>query len=276
MVATEEGLPVPLRRDRMAAIITERGFVRVAELSRIFRTSPVTVRTDLEELAALGLVRRVHGGAVTSGGHGSLANDDRPRASSRRPEEAAARAEHAAIGSAIARRLDPGSTVVVGAGPAAGAVADAIALSERLKDVTVVTNALDVALTLGAEPGQRVVVTGGTLDGSSGRLIDPLADRVFEAIVAHTVILCPSGVSAERGVTVDGVDAVSITQRLLACGGTRIAAVRSSGIGADASARAFATDAIDVVVTPTAAPAESVAEIREQGVLLELVNPEGD
>lgn len=272
MPATEEGLPVPLRRDRMAAIIAERGFVRVAELSRIFRTSPVTVRTDLEELAALELVRRIHGGAVSTSGATSSPTIGRTTGS----PPAGAPAESAALGSAVARRLEPGSTIVLAAGPAADAVADSIAFSDRLTGLTIVTDALRPALRIGSRTDHRVVVIGGTLDGPSGRLVDPLADRVVEAIVADAVILCPSGVSAARGVTFEDVAAVPITQRFLACGGITIAVAGAAAIGADAPARATGIDAVDVVVTAPDARTEEVATLRDLGIVVEIVDPSGD
>ncbi|RXZ46207.1 DeoR family transcriptional regulator, partial [Agromyces binzhouensis] len=55
------------RRSLTADLVTERGFVRVVELSESFGVTPVTARADLDALERAGLVRRVHGGAVPSG-----------------------------------------------------------------------------------------------------------------------------------------------------------------------------------------------------------------
>ena len=53
-----------LRRDRMLALIRERDYVRVGELSERFGISEVTVRSDLDALAASGDVQRIRGGAI--------------------------------------------------------------------------------------------------------------------------------------------------------------------------------------------------------------------
>jgi DeoR family transcriptional regulator, aga operon transcriptional repressor len=62
--ATEPPIPASLRRERMLAEIEEREFVRVGELSSRFGVSAVTVRGDLDSLAARGKVHRVRGGAI--------------------------------------------------------------------------------------------------------------------------------------------------------------------------------------------------------------------
>src|SRR5215469_7817186 len=66
MSADEQEPPVPpaLRRERMLAEIKEREFVRVAELSSRFGVSEMTVRADLDSLAAKGKIHRVRGGAI--------------------------------------------------------------------------------------------------------------------------------------------------------------------------------------------------------------------
>src|SRR6266496_2808317 len=52
------------RRDQMLAAIQERQFLDVGELSRRFRISEVTVRSDLDVLASRGDVHRIRGGAI--------------------------------------------------------------------------------------------------------------------------------------------------------------------------------------------------------------------
>ena len=56
------------RRDRLGAIVETRRAVRLEELSTALGVSQATVRRDLNELAASGRLRRVHGGAVAVDG----------------------------------------------------------------------------------------------------------------------------------------------------------------------------------------------------------------
>ena len=52
------------RQQAMAQAITQQGRVSVAELAEEFSVTTETVRRDLSALERIGLIRRVHGGAV--------------------------------------------------------------------------------------------------------------------------------------------------------------------------------------------------------------------
>src|SRR5688572_16413702 len=72
---TSPQLDAPRRRELALALVAERGFVRVAELSRAFGVTTVTARADLDALERQGGIRRVHGGAVPAT---SVIGADRP------------------------------------------------------------------------------------------------------------------------------------------------------------------------------------------------------
>jgi DeoR family transcriptional regulator, aga operon transcriptional repressor len=67
MPSPSDPLPAELRRELMLALVTERNYVRVSDLSEKFGISLVTVRADLAELDKRRVVRRVRGGAVPVG-----------------------------------------------------------------------------------------------------------------------------------------------------------------------------------------------------------------
>ncbi|HWR85089.1 MAG TPA: DeoR family transcriptional regulator, partial [Rhodoglobus sp.] len=55
------------RRQRLARMVAERGFVRVTDAAAELGVSEVTLRSDLAALETAGLLQRVHGGAVALG-----------------------------------------------------------------------------------------------------------------------------------------------------------------------------------------------------------------
>ena len=138
--ATEPPVPASLRRERMLAEIKEREFVRVGELSSRFGVSEVTVRGDLDSLAARGKVHRVRGGAIPR----SITRQEQPFEDS----ISSFAAEKVAIAQAAAALLEDGETVLVDVGTTAAATARAIAEREELSDVVVFTNGLKTALEL--------------------------------------------------------------------------------------------------------------------------------
>ena len=117
MSTDEKQPPVPqsLRRERMLAEIKEREFVRVTELSRRFGVSEMTVRGDLDSLAAKGQVHRVRGGAIPR----QIGRQEQPFEDS----ISSFAAEKVAIAQAAAALLEDGETVILGdAGSSSSAV----------------------------------------------------------------------------------------------------------------------------------------------------------
>src|SRR5258705_13430619 len=92
-----------LRRDRMLALIRERDFVGVGELSERFGISEVTVRSDLDALAAQGEVQRIRGGAI-------------PREHAFEVSETSFADEKVAIGRAAAELVRDGETLLIDVG----------------------------------------------------------------------------------------------------------------------------------------------------------------
>ncbi len=259
----EDQLPGALRRDRIARLIQERGFVRVAELSRIFRTSPVTIRTDLDELEALDFVRRVHGGAVpTSGGTTTAAvSGGGPKAKAK-----------AAIGAVAASLVESGQTVVLAGGTTTQAVGRALAQRDDLSGVTVVTNGLHIALELQpAIPRFTLMVTGGTLRRDTPSLVDPLADLLVKDITADLAIVGCKGISPATGVTDDHFPGVSIARRLLQTGRQRVIVADASKVGASSVARFWDAKDIDLLITERAADPEILEELANLGVTIQTV-----
>ena len=124
--------------------------VTVADLSRRFAVSEVTIRRDLRELHAQGELHRAHGGAIAA----TPAPPEPPVV------QRMLQAEHCkeCIGRAAVTLVADGESVFIGSGSTTAYVARHLVNRQNL---TVVTNALTVATELAAAPGVTVVVTGG-------------------------------------------------------------------------------------------------------------------
>jgi len=256
-------LPAALRRDRVSALIRERGFVRVAELSRIFRTSPVTIRLDLDHLEQLDLVRRVHGGAVSSSGasvNSAMPSID-PKADAK-----------AAIGAVAAALVESGQTLVLASGTTTQAVARALVHRDSLSSLTVITNGLQIAIELQpALPRLTVIMIGGTLRADAPALVDPLADTILKGIAADISIVGCSGIAVETGVTDDHIPGVALSRSLLEAGRRRVVVADSTKIGFSSVARFWEAGDVDTLVTEEGSDPTVLAELREAGVKIETV-----
>ena len=133
-------------------MLETRDAVHVAELSKAFAVSEVTVRSDLSQLARQGLVARVRGGVrALERGQAELGFDFRLRLEVER-KQAIARAAAAMVDEGEAIALDSSTTAYY------------LALELRTKkELVVVTNGLLIASALADAPGISVLVTGGML-----------------------------------------------------------------------------------------------------------------
>ena len=139
------------RRSKILAWLGEEGSARVTELARAFAVSEVTVRQDLEKLELEGHIVREHGGAFLK------SVPDQVRAMALAHQEN--RESKQQIGQAAAALVEDGETIIVDSGSTTTEVARNLI---GRKDVTVITNALNIALMLGAEQGSKFTCRAGT------------------------------------------------------------------------------------------------------------------
>jgi DeoR family transcriptional regulator of aga operon len=247
-----------VRRHQMLAAIRERGFMLVRDLSERFSISQVTVRSDLAELARLGEVHRIRGGAVAA-----TAPREEPRLEE--AEETYAH-EKQAIGRAAAALIHDDETILLDVGSTASAFARALVAREDLRNVTVFTNGIRTALELEASmPEISVVLLGGTLRSLQHSLVEPLASLILARINVHTAVLGCNGVDAEAGVTNVNLPEAEIKKRMLNAAGRRIVLADGSKIGRVELVHLCPVEAIDLVVTGASADRDSVAAVGERG-----------
>ena len=252
--------PVPpsLRRERMLAEIKEREFVRVGELSSRFGVSAVTVRGDLDSLAAKGKVHRVRGGAIPR----MIPSQEQPFENS----VSSFAAEKVAIGQAAAALLEDGETVLIDVGTTAAATARAVAARTELQDVVVFTNGLKTALELeSASPRITVVVLGGTLRPLQHSLVDPLATLILEQISVKTVLLGCNGVDPLGGITNINLPEAEVKKRMLAVAARRVVLADGSKLGRVEVARLAGVGDVDMVITGPSADPAVVEALRDRG-----------
>jgi DeoR/GlpR family transcriptional regulator of sugar metabolism len=192
------------RKHEILARLDREGRVVVAELVTGLAVSEDTIRRDLQELAAQGLLHRVHGGA--------LASEPETLPFARRLE--LAREEKAALAEAAVPLVEWARTLVVDGGTTA------LEVARRLPsgwDGTVVTNAPPVAVALAGHPRADVVVVGGTLMKGEQVAVGPAAVDAFRAIRADACVLGICAFHPQVGVTTANVAEAHVKRAMVAC-----------------------------------------------------------
>jgi DeoR family transcriptional regulator of aga operon len=264
-------LSAPERRERALALVAERGFVRVAELSAVFGVTTVTARADLDALERQGSIRRVHGGAVPSS---SLIEAERPEREPTFEEALAASVEpKRLIGVCAASLVRSGQSVILDVGTTTLQIARALRARDDLDDVTIFTNGLSIALELEPEiPRFTVVVTGGTLRPKQHSLVHPLAGSMLDEVHVDVAFIGCNGVDPVHGVTNANLPEASVKTLMLRAAARSIVVADAAKLGEVHLGRIAAVDAFDTLITDAAAPPALVEELRASGLATVLAN----
>jgi DeoR family transcriptional regulator, aga operon transcriptional repressor len=250
-----------VRQDRMAGIILDEGFARVTDLAGRFGVSAVTVRADLSALEARARVRRVRGGAVP------LGERERPFESS----QWEAPVQKSSIGVRAAAMIADGDTVILDVGTTTTAIARALVLRTDLRDVTVVTNGLNIALELEpAAPRISVVVTGGTLRPLQHSLVNPLGTVLLERLRASVAFVGCNGVDPEVGVTNVNLPEAEVKRAMLLAARRRVIVADGSKVGEVELAKVCDIEEVHLIITDPSADPEVLTEITAAGCQVEL------
>jgi DeoR family transcriptional regulator of aga operon len=237
----------------MVAAVVGQGGVEVETLAELFAVSAATVRRDLEVLEKQRLLTRTRGGATT---HASF--NDLPL--SYKTEQDTLEKRH------IARQALTflGGARVIGTTGGTTVSEFARLLMDR-DGLTIVTNALNVASYLVANPRLRVFSAGGEVRSSSQETVGPTAETFMAGYNIDVAFIGVDGVDAAAGCT--NYDPVGARVNAVLREQARVSVVLADAtkIGRVALARVCKMSDVDVLVTDARASETALASIRAQG-----------
>lgn len=248
------------RRREILARLAREGKVRVMDLSRLFGISEVTVRNDLTELEAEGMLKRVHGGAVsTQKAYFNMTLGDRMKVNE---------AEKRAIAAAAARIVRDGATLIVSSG-----TTPLYALRElgNVRNLTVITNSVPVAHEAGFCANMQVILLGGTFDSHSQITYGDDTVNQLRRYKADLLLLSADGFSAEDGITTHLLFDAEVNRQMISRANRTIALADHSKIGRTGFVSIGEIELVDCLVTNRAAGGEAIAAIGDRGVEVVLV-----
>jgi DeoR/GlpR family transcriptional regulator of sugar metabolism len=242
------------RRTAILKLLQERDAVHVPQLSQHFQVSASTIRRDLERLDAQGALQRIHGGAIPVGAPGGEAKE---------AESTASR-----IGRAAASLIEPGETVFIGPGPLCQATAEHL---HNRSEITVLTNALQVAWTLYQGTNLPFIVTGGSLVRPGGAMVGQLTLQAMQTLRADRLIIEAAGVSPLEGLTGDYLPQADVLRSLLESVHRVVVLAAAQRLGRAGAAWLGPVSEADVIITGRDAPPSIVWDLSETGVKVTLV-----
>jgi DeoR/GlpR family transcriptional regulator of sugar metabolism len=223
---------------KMLEWLQEEGSARVRDLAEAFSVSEVTVRQDLERLETEGHVVREHGGAYLK----SVPQQVRAMALHHLVNMEAKRR----IGRAAAALVDDGETIILDSGSTTTEVA--INLAER-EHLTVVTNALNIALILGAMPTCTVHMPGGQFKAPTLSVSGERSADYFKGLFAQKLFLATGAISFQAGLTFPAIADIAVKRAMIESASRVYLVADSSKIGRTSFSSLGRLDCIHVLIT---------------------------
>ncbi len=245
------------RRQMLLAVLETQDYVSITELSDRFEITPMSVRRDLAKLEEGGLLSRVRGGAVSRRG---------PRAGWSSVSEARGHdREKRRIAQAVAAMLAPNSVVFFYSGTTVAA--SALALPRALRStMTVVTNSVPVLDECSRWDSVHLVLLGGVYLPDYMAFVGPQTVRSLQELNADIAVVGCDGLSVQRGLTTPHQLVAEVGTTMLSRARRVIAVADSSKIGRHGFMPIAPADAIDALITDTAADPDEIAALRDLGI----------
>jgi DeoR/GlpR family transcriptional regulator of sugar metabolism len=223
------------RRQKLLELVSQRGFVALADLAAAIDASESTIRRDLEHLHQQGVLKRTHGGAIYLGDGLTL-----PALEERSESQVE---EKRAIGRTAASLVSDGDAILLDGGTTTLEVA-------RLligRPLQVVTNSLPIANLFASSRETDLVMLGGYVYPKTGVALGPLTVRMMQDIHVHKAILSVGGITA-KGLFNSNLLLVETERQMMACADEVVVVADRTKIGRQALAFLCELSAIDTLV----------------------------
>ncbi|NEB01170.1 DeoR/GlpR family DNA-binding transcription regulator [Streptomyces sp. SID13726] len=248
------------RHRLIAQAVQEAGTATVAELTELAGASEMTIRRDLDHLAAQGVLERFRGGARTL-----LLRGDEPPFALRSHESVDVKRR---IAAEVVSLVSDGETVLLDSGTTCLEVARLL----RGRPVTVMPLSLQAIAVLSDAPEPTsLLVPGGRPRPGEGSLTGPLTLASLSALRFDTAVLGCCGLTAADGMTAYDLDEASVKKAAISSSRRVVAATDAGKLGHTAHAYVGPAGLVHVLVTDVTAPAEEISALESGGTAVRTV-----
>jgi len=255
-------LSVADRQESITLALSRSGYQSIAGLAEMLEVSEMTVRRDLDALAARGLLERAHGGAVARWGH--RLDIVEPALEERLGRNISAKARIGGLAAELVRddqavALDIGSTTL------------RLAHSLREKNVRIFTNSLKIAMMLSASR-PRLYMLGGEMRGSEPSLVGPMARGQLENFRFDWFFMGASGLS-DDGAYDYSLEDTDMKRAMASRAARTVALVDSSKFDRLSIVKIVDLDRIDMLITDASPEGGLADELAAAGVEVRVAAP---
>jgi len=244
------------RRNQILKKLEIEDEVFVDSLSKEFKVSEVTIRNDLDQLEQKRLLIRARGGAMKFVGRVGvdyeLSEKDKINYEEKRR-----------IGKKAASLISDSEIILVDSGTT---TAEMVKHFDHIKDLTVITNALNIAILLMNKPNINLIIPGGFMRKNSQSLIGPIAEKSLLKFNVDKAFIGVDGIDTKQGLYTPNIEEAHLNEIMIQVSNEKILLTDSSKFGRRSFAFICGTEKIDSVVTDKNIEEEDKKRLEENGV----------
>lgn len=228
------------RRNMILSILQRESRVVVSNLSRDFKVTEETIRRDLEKLEKDGFAKKTYGGAIINDSfHVDLPYTVRKKANVSSKQ---------GIAELIETMIQDGEHIMLDASSTAVYIANHL---KSKKNLTLITNSLEILFELSEISGWKILSTGGVMKEGSLSLVGPQAEKMIASFHVDKAIISCKGIDEEYGITDSNEMEAQVKQMMLKAAGLKILAIDHTKFDKISFARIGDLSQIDMLVTDT-------------------------
>lgn len=228
------------RRNKILAILQKESRVVVSDLSKVFNVTEETIRRDLEKLEKDGFAKKAYGGAIIN----ESVNVDLPF-TVRKTTNVSGKQKIAEI---IASLIEDGDHIMLDASSTAVYVAKQL---RNKKNLTIITNSIEILFELSDVTGWKVLSTGGVMKEGSLSLVGYQAEKMIGSFHVDKAIISCKGLDVEKGITDSNELEAHVKKLMLDSANKKILAVDSTKFDKISFTRICDLSEIHMIVTDT-------------------------
>jgi DeoR family transcriptional regulator of aga operon len=253
------------RREKIASMLKSAGSVQVLVLAERFGVSTVTIRKDLKFLEDLGISIRTYGGAILNEGTNRIVE----RAIEHK-EQLYAR-EKSEIGKVAALYIEPGDAIILDSGTTTFQIATQLV---NKKDVTVITNGLNVMNKLSHFENLELIMLGGTLRRKNMSFFGAHAEQALRDLHVDKLFLGVDGFHLKQGITTHFEPEAQLNRLMRKAANTTIVVTDSSKFGRTCLHQIMDLEQVSTVITDRGITDEYRAGLEEYGIGIDIASQE--
>lgn len=236
-------------------LLHDQGHVSVSGLSAELEVSEVTIRKDLRFLEERKLLVRTHGGAALLDQYVY----DLPFVE-KAPRNLDAKKK---IGRAAAELVEDGDTLILDSGSTTLQIARNL---RNIKDLTVATASIHLALELLRISDIEVLMLGGMVRSTSASVVGSYAEQMLREHAFRKLFLAGDGFDVDYGLTTTNTMEAHLNRIMIEAAQQTIAVLDSSKIGRRGLGRICSSQDINMLIVDSDVPGDVVRRLEEEGI----------